>query len=120
MDDVQKFASPLIENIEKVIVGKRQAIEYILVALLCEGHVLLEDVPGSGKTMLARAIAASLGIRFSDQLPVMLENHFGRIARLKRYLGRALYFGEPVAAKRMPKRVMLPLDGGSVSFSASV
>jgi MoxR-like ATPase len=64
MDDVQKFASPLIENIEKVIVGKRQAIEYILVALLCEGHVLLEDVPGSGKTMLARAIAASLGIRF--------------------------------------------------------
>jgi len=64
MDDVQKFVSPLIENIEKVIVGKRQAIEYILVALLCEGHVLLEDVPGSGKTMLARAIAASLGIRF--------------------------------------------------------
>jgi MoxR-like ATPase len=64
MDDVQRFVSPLIENIEQVIVGKRQAIEYIMVALLCEGHVLLEDVPGSGKTMLARAIAASLGIRF--------------------------------------------------------
>ena len=64
MEDVQKFVSPLIENIEKVIVGKRQAIEYLMVALLCEGHVLLEDVPGSGKTMLARAIAASLGIRF--------------------------------------------------------
>ncbi len=64
MDDVRKFVSPLIENIEQVIVGKRQAIEFILVALLCEGHVLLEDVPGSGKTMLARAIAASLGIRF--------------------------------------------------------
>jgi MoxR-like ATPase len=64
MDDVQNFVSPLIENIEKVIVGKRQAIEYIMVALLCEGHVLLEDVPGSGKTMLARAIATSLGIRF--------------------------------------------------------
>jgi MoxR-like ATPase len=64
MEDVQKFVSPLIENIEKVIVGKRRAIEYLMVALLCEGHVLLEDVPGSGKTMLARAIATSLGIRF--------------------------------------------------------
>jgi MoxR-like ATPase len=64
MDDIQKFVSPLIENVENVIVGKRQVIEYILVALLCEGHVLLEDVPGSGKTMLARSIAASLGIGF--------------------------------------------------------
>jgi MoxR-like ATPase len=64
MKDVQEFAAPLIENVEQVIVGKRQAIEFILVALLCEGHVLLEDVPGSGKTMLARSIAASLGINF--------------------------------------------------------
>lgn len=64
MDDVQKFAAPLIENVERVIVGKRPAIEFIMVALLCEGHVLLEDVPGSGKTMLARSIAASLGIGF--------------------------------------------------------
>ena len=64
MENVQKFAAPLIENVEQVIVGKRSAIEFILVAMLCEGHVLLEDVPGSGKTMLARAIATSLGIRF--------------------------------------------------------
>lgn len=64
MQDVQKFAAPLIENVERVIVGKRQVIEFIMVALLCEGHVLLEDVPGSGKTMLARSIAASLGIDF--------------------------------------------------------
>jgi MoxR-like ATPase len=64
MESVVKFVAPLIENVERVIVGKRQAIEYIMVALLCEGHVLLEDVPGSGKTMLARAIAASLGIGF--------------------------------------------------------
>lgn len=64
MQDVQEFAAPLIENVEQVIVGKRQAIEFIMVALLCEGHVLLEDVPGSGKTMLARSIAASLGISF--------------------------------------------------------
>jgi MoxR-like ATPase len=64
MQDVQEFAAPLIENVEQVIVGKRQVIEFIMVALLCEGHVLLEDVPGSGKTMLARSIAASLGISF--------------------------------------------------------
>ena len=64
MQDVQTFVAPLIENVEQVIVGKRQAIEFMMVALLCEGHVLLEDVPGSGKTMLARAIAASLGISF--------------------------------------------------------
>lgn len=64
MDEVQKFVTPMIENVERVIVGKRAAIEYILVALLCEGHVLLEDVPGSGKTMLARSVATSLGINF--------------------------------------------------------
>ena len=64
MKDVQEFMTPLVENVEQVIVGKRLAIEYIMVAILCEGHVLLEDVPGSGKTMLARSIAASLGISF--------------------------------------------------------
>lgn len=64
MQDVQKFVAPMIENVEHVIVGKRLAIEFIMMALLCEGHVLLEDVPGSGKTMLARSIAASLGISF--------------------------------------------------------
>ncbi|MBK9926292.1 MAG: MoxR family ATPase [Anaerolineales bacterium] len=64
MEDVQKFVGPLIENVERVVIGKRQAIEFIIVALLCEGHVLLEDVPGSGKTMLARSVATSLGIGF--------------------------------------------------------
>jgi MoxR-like ATPase len=64
MEDVQKFVTPMIQNVEQVIIGKRSAVEFILVALLCEGHVLLEDVPGSGKTMLARSIASSLGISF--------------------------------------------------------
>jgi len=52
------------ENIQKVIVGKDEAIDLVLVAVLCEGHVLIEDVPGIGKTMLARSIAASLGCTF--------------------------------------------------------
>ena len=64
MEDAQKFVQALIENIERVIVGKRSTIEFVLVALLCEGHVLLEDVPGSGKTMLARSVSTSLGISF--------------------------------------------------------
>jgi MoxR-like ATPase len=61
---VQTFAQTVIENVERVIVGKRKAIELVMVALLCEGHVLIEDVPGTGKTMLARAVAASLGLTF--------------------------------------------------------
>jgi MoxR-like ATPase len=64
MELVQTFVNQVIDNIEKVIIGKRDAIEMVMVALLCEGHVLLEDVPGSGKTMLARSIATSLGIDF--------------------------------------------------------
>lgn len=64
MQSVAQFASSVIDNVEKVIVGKREVIETLVVALLCEGHVLLEDVPGVGKTMLARAMAVSLGVDF--------------------------------------------------------
>jgi MoxR-like ATPase len=53
------------DNIRKVIVGKDEVIDLVLVALLCEGHVLLEDVPGTGKTTLAKCVAASLGCSFS-------------------------------------------------------
>jgi MoxR-like ATPase len=62
--EVQQFTEQVIQNVETVIVGKRQAIELIMVALLCESHVLIEDVPGTGKTMLARAVATSLGLSF--------------------------------------------------------
>lgn len=61
---IEEAAERLIKNVNTVIVGKQEAIEFVLVALLCEGHLLLEDVPGIGKTMLARATAMSLGCIF--------------------------------------------------------
>src|SRR6202171_5640272 len=64
MATLRDFSLRLIENVETVIVGKRFQLELLMVALLCQGHVLIEDVPGTGKTMLARAAAASLGLSF--------------------------------------------------------
>jgi MoxR-like ATPase len=61
---IKQAAAKLIDNVEKVIVGKQETIELVLVALLCEGHVLVEDVPGIGKTMLAKAVAKSLACSF--------------------------------------------------------
>ena len=61
---IHDTAATLRQNIQKVIVGKDEIINMALIAMLCEGHLLLEDVPGTGKTTLARTIAASLGCSF--------------------------------------------------------
>lgn len=61
---VKSSAETLSANVEKVFVGKKKAVELLLIALLCEGHVLIEDVPGTGKTLLAKAITRSMECRY--------------------------------------------------------
>jgi MoxR-like ATPase len=64
MSSIQQTGDRVLANVERVIVGKHNEVRFALVALLCRGHVLIEDVPGTGKTVLAKAIAKSLGCSF--------------------------------------------------------
>ena len=64
MSKIQETGDRVLANVERFIVGKHQEVRLALVALLCRGHLLIEDVPGTGKTMLAKAIARSLGGSF--------------------------------------------------------
>jgi MoxR-like ATPase len=64
MEKARAIAERVIANVEKVIIGKHESVQQTMLALLCQGHLLIEDVPGVGKTMLARAIAKSIGCTF--------------------------------------------------------
>jgi MoxR-like ATPase len=75
MNDIKIFADVIIKNVERVIVGKREVVELAVISLLSQGHLLIDDVPGVGNTMLARSLAQSIGSSFGriqftpDMLP---------------------------------------------------
>ena len=75
MEDPRIIADRIVENVERVIIGKEREVRLALVALLCQGHVLIEDVPGVGKTTLAHALARAVQSGFQrvqftcDMLP---------------------------------------------------
>jgi MoxR-like ATPase len=64
MQEIRDIATKIIDNVQEVIVGKQDAVQLAVISLLCEGHLLIEDVPGTGKTMLAKSMAKSLGCSF--------------------------------------------------------
>lgn len=90
----------IIENVDRVIVGKSAVTELILVALLCEGHVLIEDVPGVGKTTLARAVARSIGGQFRriQFTPDLLPSDISGISYYNQKLGEFQFRPGPVFA----------------------
>lgn len=75
MTDIRAFSKKVVDNLEKVVIGKSDALRLIVIGLICQGHVLIEDVPGVGKTMMARSLARSLDCSFNriqftpDMLP---------------------------------------------------
>jgi MoxR-like ATPase len=95
---IQDFAAHITRNVEKVIIGKAQAIELLMVALLCDGHILIEDVPGVGKTMLARALAISLGGQFKrlQCTPDLLPNDVTGVSIFNQQTGQFEFRRGPV------------------------
>ncbi len=98
--DVTARVKRLADNIETVIIGKRQAIEHTLVALLCGGHVLLQDVPGVGKTMLAKSIAISLGCNYKrlQFTPDLLPSDITGVNIFHQHTGEFRFMEGPVFA----------------------
>jgi MoxR-like ATPase len=98
---VAEASARLKENVGRVIVGKDDVIELLLVALFCDGHVLLEDVPGIGKTTLAKTLARSLGCTFSriQFTPDLLPSDITGVNIFNQKIGDFEYRGGPILAE---------------------
>jgi len=99
--DVRGIAERLAKNVEQVIVGKQQEVQHTLIALLCQGHVLVEDVPGVGKTMLAKTIARSVGCTFKriQFTPDLLPSDVTGVSIYNQKSGEFEYRPGPVLAQ---------------------
>ena len=99
--DVRGLATRLSENVERVIVGKHQEVQQTLIALLCQGHILIEDVPGVGKTILAKAIARSIGCTFKriQFTPDLLPSDVTGVSIYNQKNGEFEYRAGPVMAQ---------------------
>lgn len=98
--EVTSRVSAVIDNIEKVILGKRREIELTMVGILCGGHILLEDVPGVGKTMLAKSIAVSLGCSYKrlQFTPDLLPSDITGVSIFHQQTGEFRFMEGPVFA----------------------
>ncbi|RIK46612.1 MAG: AAA family ATPase [Chloroflexi bacterium] len=101
MESIQQISARVVGNVERVIVGKSREVHLVLVALLCRGHVLIEDVPGVGKTVLAKSIARSIGCTFKriQFTPDLLPSDVTGVSIFNQQLASFEYRPGPVVAQ---------------------